>query len=77
MDTLESLQSALSDSYRLERELGRGGMAAVYLAQDVKHDREVAVKVLDAEIAASRTRRLNASARPSSWTPIFLRLIST
>jgi eukaryotic-like serine/threonine-protein kinase len=47
-----SLVSALSDRYSLERELGRGGMATVYLARDLKHDREVALKVLRPELAA-------------------------
>jgi hypothetical protein len=46
------LAAALSDRYRLERELGAGGMATVYLAQDLKHDRKVAIKVLRAELAA-------------------------
>lgn len=45
------LTSALSDRYRLERELGAGGMATVYLAQDLKHDRKVAIKVLRPELA--------------------------
>jgi len=43
---------ALKDRYLLERELGRGGMATVYLARDLKHDRLVAVKVLQRELAA-------------------------
>ena len=42
---MPSLTAALSRSYRLERELGEGGMATVYLAEDLKHDREVAVNV--------------------------------
>ncbi|MCH8146142.1 MAG: serine/threonine-protein kinase [Gemmatimonadetes bacterium] len=49
---LERLQAALADRYAIERELGRGGMATVYLAHDVKHDRKVAVKVLRPELAA-------------------------
>jgi eukaryotic-like serine/threonine-protein kinase len=44
--------AALADRYRLERELGQGGMATVYLADDLKHDRKVAVKVLRPELAA-------------------------
>ena len=51
-DYLERLTAALSDRYRIERELGSGGMATVYLAEDVKHDRRVAVKVLRPELAA-------------------------
>ena len=46
------LTQALADRYRLERELGQGGMATVYLAHDVKHDRKVALKVLRPELAA-------------------------
>jgi serine/threonine-protein kinase len=52
-DLREQLQSGLDDRYRLERELGRGGMATVYLAHDLKHDRRVALKVLHPELAAS------------------------
>jgi eukaryotic-like serine/threonine-protein kinase len=48
----DRLAAALSDRYRIERELGAGGMATVYLAQDVKHDRRVAIKVLQPELAA-------------------------
>jgi len=47
------LASALSAHYRIERELGRGGMATVFLAHDLKHDRPVALKVLHPEIAAA------------------------
>jgi serine/threonine protein kinase len=46
------LTAALADRYRIERELGQGGMATVYLAQDLKHDRKVALKVLKPELAA-------------------------
>ena len=46
------LQSALGDRYRIERELGRGGMATVYLAHDLRHDRPVALKVFHPELAA-------------------------
>lgn len=46
------LSTALADRYRLERHLGEGGMATVYLAHDLKHDRKVAVKVLKPELAA-------------------------
>jgi len=49
----ERLTGALRDRYRLERELGQGGMATVYLARDVKHDRDVAIKVLRDDVAAS------------------------
>ena len=48
----EHLAAALADRYRLERELGAGGMATVYLAHDLKHDRQVAIKVLRPELAA-------------------------
>lgn len=47
-----ALAQALADRYRIERELGQGGMATVYLAQDLKHDRRVAIKVLRPELAA-------------------------
>src|SRR3954470_11196435 len=46
------LSASLATRYRVERELGRGGMATVYLAHDVKHDRKVAIKVLKPELAA-------------------------
>ncbi|MDZ4862506.1 MAG: protein kinase [Gemmatimonadota bacterium] len=51
-DPLPQLRDALSDRYRLERELGQGGMATVYLAEDLKHSRKVAIKVLRPELAA-------------------------
>ena len=52
-DALSGLRAALGDRYEIERELGRGGMATVYLAKDLKHDREVAVKVLHSDFSAS------------------------
>jgi TolB-like protein/Tfp pilus assembly protein PilF len=52
-DLRAQLQAGLGGSYTLERELGRGGMATVFLAQDLKHDRPVALKVLHPELANS------------------------
>ena len=53
MSTIPSrLSAALADRYRIERELGQGGMATVYLAHDLRHDRRVAMKVLRPELAA-------------------------
>jgi serine/threonine-protein kinase len=51
-DFLERLGSALSGRYTIDREIGQGGMATVYLAHDVRHDRNVALKVLRPELAA-------------------------
>src|ERR1039457_5000477 len=48
----DGLREALSDRYIIERELGQGGMATVYLAEDLKHKRKVAIKVLKPELAA-------------------------
>ena len=56
-DVLLRLTAALADRYRLDRELGAGGMATVYLAHDLKHDRDVAIKVLH----PSWARRLAAT----------------
>jgi len=50
-DLLNRLQASLADRYRIDRELGRGGMATVFLAQDIKHDRPVALKVLHPHLA--------------------------
>ena len=49
----EDFAGSLADRYRIERELGRGGMATVYLAEDLKHGRQVAIKLLTPEIAAA------------------------
>ena len=50
--TIDLLRAALADRYRIERELGQGGMATVYLAEDLRHQRKVAIKVLKPELAA-------------------------
>src|SRR5436853_634140 len=52
MDTLSTLRRVLEATYEFDREIGRGGMAVVYLARDIKHGRRVAVKVLNPELAA-------------------------
>jgi formylglycine-generating enzyme required for sulfatase activity len=52
-DLRDRLAAALADRYRIEREVGAGGMATVYLAQDLKHNRNVALKVLRPELAAA------------------------
>jgi eukaryotic-like serine/threonine-protein kinase len=51
-EPVSRLQEALAGRYRIEREIGQGGMATVYLAEDLKHDRKVAIKVLRPELAA-------------------------
>lgn len=50
---LDRLSAPLADRYRLDRELGAGGMATVYLAHDLKHDRDVAIKVLHPDLGAA------------------------
>ncbi|MGE5743452.1 MAG: hypothetical protein ACM368_05940, partial [Gemmatimonadota bacterium] len=52
-EQLEGLAKALKGHYAVQRELGRGGMATVYLAEDLKHHRPVAIKVLRPELAAA------------------------
>lgn len=51
-DQLERLQAALTGRYAIERELGRGGMAVVYLARDLRHERHVAIKVMGHDLSA-------------------------
>src|SRR5690348_13505727 len=50
-ETALQLDQSLGDRYAIERQLGRGGMATVYLARDAKHRRPVAIKVIDSEVA--------------------------
>src|SRR5262249_935051 len=50
-NALEQLRASLADRYRIDRELGHGGMATVYLADDLKHGRQVAIKVMRPEMA--------------------------
>ena len=52
MTDIDRLRASLADRYRIEREIGQGGMAAVYLAEDLKHHRKVAVKVLHPDLSA-------------------------
>jgi serine/threonine-protein kinase len=52
-DVLDRIKAALADRYRIERELGSGGMATVYLAEDLKHHRQVGIKVLRPDLAAA------------------------
>jgi len=51
-DPITRLNAALEGRYRIEREIGEGGMATVYLAQDLRHERKVAQRVLKPELAA-------------------------
>ena len=57
MSTVEQLNAALAGRYEIEREIGAGGMATVYLARDLKHERHVAVKVLGCCCAVVRFSR--------------------
>src|ERR1700674_3024802 len=52
MDTITQLNGALTGRYEVEREIGAGGMATVYLARDLRHDGRVALKVLNPELGA-------------------------
>jgi eukaryotic-like serine/threonine-protein kinase len=74
----ERLAAALADRYRIERELGQGGMATVYLAHDLRHERDVAIKVMLPELAAAigpdrflREIRTTARLRHPHIVPLF------
>jgi len=77
-DPLEQLQRGLAERYAVERELGRGGMAIVFLARDLKHDRPVAIKMLRPELGAAlgverflREIRLSAQLRHPHILPLY------
>jgi tetratricopeptide (TPR) repeat protein len=77
-NVLDHLQTAITDRYVLGRELGRGGMATVYLAQDLKHDRPVAIKVLHRELGSllgperfQREIRLAAQLQHPNILPVY------
>ena len=69
----DELVAALAGRYELVREVGRGGMATVYLARDLAHDRDVAIKVMHAELSASmgadRFLPRNPAGRKAPRTP--------
>ncbi len=76
--SLDALRAALSDRYQLDRELGQGGMATVYLATDVRHQRQVAIKVLHQDVAAAmgaerflKEIRLTAALQHPHILPLF------
>ena len=69
-DLAQRLTAALADRYRIERELGRGGMANVHLAEEPEHHRRVAIKLLDpgAAAATGRQRFLRGIETVARWT---------
>jgi TolB-like protein len=76
--SIAALRAALADRYRIERELGQGGMATVYLAHDLRHDRPVALKLLRPELAAAlgperflRETKLTARLQHPHILPLF------
>ena len=72
-DLRTQLQAGLGGSYTLERELGRGGMATVFLALDIRYDRPVALKVLHPELAMSV--RIDPTFDPLRSNPRFKKLV--
>ena len=62
-DPVNRLSAALQDRYAIERELGEGGMATVYLADDLKHNRNVALKVLKPELTPGLPRTVQVGLR--------------
>src|SRR3954467_15758719 len=78
MDELIRLTTALADRYEIEREIGKGGMATVYLARDLRHDRPVALKLLNPELGAVlgverflSEIRVTANLKPPNLLPLF------
>ena len=69
-DPITRLNAALEGRYRIESELGEGGMATVYLADDLKHERKVALKVLKPELATCPATRASKRTRV---TPVTVR----
>ena len=67
-DLLDRLKTALSDRYAIEREIGAGGMATVYLAEDLKLHRKVALKVLRPELTAA----LSSGEKPNSLRGVLI-----
>ena len=61
----ERLEAALDGKYRIERKLGEGGIASVYLAEDIKHERRVALEILRPELAAVLGAERDSTIRPA------------
>ena len=68
-DVTARLSSALADRYKIVRRLGEGGMAAAYLAHDLKHDRGVALKIFKAELSVFPEARSPPSRRSTTAKP--------